>query len=241
VITFQNVWKRYHTYRADDWVLRNVNLNIPRNVSVGVVGSNGAGKSTLLRLIGDMDSPERGRIHRGCRVSWPIGLRSGLQPTLTGRQNIKFVARVHGDDSDIADIIAFVEDFAEIGKAIDLPIKTYSSGMRARLSFGLSFAFDFDVYLSDEATAVGDISFRKKAISAFKERVGTSSLIMVSHQEKIMRELCQAGVYLDRGEAHWFDDISEALRVYYRDYSITPQRKGRRRKQVSTPPESVNQ
>jgi capsular polysaccharide transport system ATP-binding protein len=110
--------------------------------------------------------------------------------------------------------MAKVEDFAEIGDAMDRPIRTYSSGMRARLNFGLSLAFDFDVYLSDEATAVGDAAFRKKAAAAFKARVGQASLIMVSHQEAILKELCQAGVLIDQGHAYWFDDVNEALKAY---------------------------
>jgi capsular polysaccharide transport system ATP-binding protein len=214
MIEVRHVWKRYHTFKASDWVLRDIDLVIPPNVSVGVIGRNGAGKSTLLRLIAAMDSPERGQVVRHCRVSWPIGLFSGLQPTMTGRQNVKFVARIHGDSASIPEVMAKVEDFAEIGDAMDRPIRTYSSGMRARFNFGLSLAFDFDVYLSDEATAVGDAAFRKKAAAAFKERVGQASLIMVSHQEGILKELCQAGVLIDQGHAYWFDDVNEALKAY---------------------------
>jgi capsular polysaccharide transport system ATP-binding protein len=214
MIEVRHVWKRYHTFKASDWVLRDIDLVIPPNVSVGVIGRNGAGKSTLLRLIAAMDSPERGQVVRHCRVSWPIGLFSGLQPTMTGRQNAKFVARIHGDSASIPEVMAKVEDFAEIGDAMDRPIRTYSSGMRARLNFGLSLAFDFDVYLSDEATAVGDAGFRNKASAAFKERVGKASLVMVSHQEGILKELCQAGVLIDQGHAYWFDDINDALVAY---------------------------
>jgi capsular polysaccharide transport system ATP-binding protein len=215
MIKVEHVWKRYHTYKASDWVLRDIDFVIPRNLSVGVIGRNGAGKSTLLRLIAGMDAPERGRVTRQCRVSWPIGLAGGLQAMMTGRQNVKFIARIHGGGDSIPEVIARVEDFAEIGEAIDKPIKTYSSGMRARLNFGLSLAFDFDIYLSDEATAVGDRAFRAKAEKAFKERVGTSSLVIVSHQEKILKELCQAGIYLEGGAAHWFDDINDALQAYH--------------------------
>lgn len=214
MIEICNVWKRYHTFKASDWVLRDIDLVIPHNVSVGVIGRNGAGKSTLLRLIAGMDSPERGCVVRHSRVSWPIGLAGGLQPSMTGRQNVKFVARIHGNGGSIPEVMAKVEDFAEIGEAMDWPIKTYSSGMRARLNFGLSLAFDFDVYLSDEATAVGDAAFRKKAAAAFKGRVGEASLVMVSHQEGILKELCQAGVLIDQGNAHWFDDVNEALKAY---------------------------
>ncbi|MBN2865022.1 MAG: ABC transporter ATP-binding protein [Thiotrichales bacterium] len=214
MITLQNVYKRYQNHHGSDWVLKDINLTIPKNVSVGLVGSNGAGKSTLLRLIAGMDAPAKGSITRNCRVSWPIGLSDAFQGSMTGRQNVKFVARVHGDDEHIASIIRFVEDFAEIGEAFDDPVKTYSSGMKSRLAFGLSLAFDFDVYLSDEATAVGDANFKAKASAAFKERVGQASLIMVSHSEGILRDLCQAGIWLNKGQAIWFDDINDALSAY---------------------------
>lgn len=216
MIEVRNLWKRYHTFKASDWVLRDIDLVIPRNLSVGVIGRNGAGKSTLLRLIAGMDSPERGQVVRHCRVSWPIGLAGGLQPMMTGRQNVKFIARIHGDGDSIPAVMSKVEAFAEIGDAIDKPLMTYSSGMRARLNFGLSLAFDFDVYLSDEATAVGDRAFRAKAQNAFKERVGQSSLVIVSHQEAILKELCQAGIYLEGGAAYWYDDINAALDAYHR-------------------------
>ncbi len=215
MIQINNLSKRYHNHHGSDWVLRDINLKIPHGVSVGLIGRNGAGKSTLLRLIGGMDSPDKGEIIRDCRVSWPIGLTGGFQGSMTGRQNVKFVARIHGGDNNLAQTIARVEDFAEIGAAFDEPVKTYSSGMRARLAFGLSLAFDFDVYLSDEATAVGDQIFRKKATDAFKQRVGQSSLIIVSHAEGILKELCQAGIWLRDGQAIWYDDIHEALHAYH--------------------------
>ncbi len=214
MIEVRNVYKRYHNHHGSDWVLKDIDFALPRGLSVGVVGRNGAGKSTLLRLIGGMDYPDRGEIVRNCRVSWPIGLAGGFQGSMTGRQNVKFVARIHGGGSSIDDVIRFVEDFAEIGKAFDEPVKTYSTGMRSRLAFGMSLAFNFDVYLSDEATAVGDRAFKQKAKKAFKERVSRSSLIMVSHQEGILKDLCQAGIWLENGEATWFDDINDALTAY---------------------------
>jgi capsular polysaccharide transport system ATP-binding protein len=214
MIQLEHVYKRYHNHHGSEWVLQDVDLIIPTNVSVGLVGSNGAGKSTLLRLIGGMDVPDKGKITRNCRVSWPIGLSDAFQGSMTGRQNVKFVARVHGDNQHIGNIIKFVEEFAEIGKAFDEPVKTYSSGMKSRLAFGLSLAFDFEVYLSDEATAVGDANFKAKASAAFKDRVGQASLIMVSHSEGILRELCQAGIWLNEGYAIWFVDFIEALLSY---------------------------
>lgn len=220
MIEIVNLYKRYHNHHGSDWVLRDINLTIPRNVSVGLVGRNGAGKSTLLRLIGGMDSPDKGAIRRQCRVSWPIGLGGGFQGSMTGRQNVKFVARIHNHGGDTREIIRRVEEFAEIGEAFDEPVKTYSSGMRARLQFGLSLAFDFDVYLSDEATAVGDRAFKSKAKQAFVDRVSTASLIMVSHGEGILKEMCQAGIFLDKGRAVWHDDINDAIEAYHDAYSV---------------------
>lgn len=217
MIEAKNIYKRYRHHRTRDWILKDLNFQIPTGVSVGLVGSNGVGKSTLLRLIGGMDTPDKGNITRDCRVSWPIGLAGGFQGTMTGRQNCTFVARVHGDEAKLERILDYVQEFAEIGKAFDQPVKTYSSGMRARLAFGLSLAFDFDVYLSDEATAVGDAVFKEKAKKAFVEKVGQASLIMVSHSEGILKDLCQAGLWLKNGQALWFDDINEALFEYRKD------------------------
>jgi capsular polysaccharide transport system ATP-binding protein len=222
MIRIEGLYKRYHTNPDSDWVLRDINLTIPSQVSVGLVGHNGAGKSTLLGLIAGMDAPDRGQIVRDCRVSWPIGLSGGFKPTLSARQNTRFIARIHGYGDRLDEIIQKVEAFAEIGKAFDDPVITYSSGMRARVAFGLSLAFDFDVYLSDEATAVGDQVFKAKAQAEFKARVGQASLIMVSHAEGILRELCQAGIWLHEGQAHWFDDINDALTAYHEHAGIKP-------------------
>lgn len=215
MIEIRNLYKRYHGPFGGNWVLKDINLTIPTNVSVGLIGRNGAGKSTLLRLIGGMDFPDKGVINRKARVSWPIGLAGGFKGSMTGRQNVKFVARIHGVRKDIHELIRRVQDFAEIGKSFDEPVSTYSSGMRSRLAFGLSLAFDFDVYLSDEATAVGDRAFKQKAKDAFNERVNSASLIMVSHSEGILKDLCQAGVFLDKGEATWYDDINDAIKHYH--------------------------
>ncbi|WP_251978366.1 ABC transporter ATP-binding protein [Salinicola avicenniae] len=215
MIEIRDLYKRYHNHHGSHWVLQDINLTIPTGVSVGLLGRNGAGKSTLLRLIGGMDTPDRGVITRSSRVSWPIGLAGGFQGSMTGRQNVRFVARIHGAGAGIDEIIAQVEAFAEIGEAFDEPVKTYSSGMRSRLAFGLSLAFDFDVYLSDEATAVGDRAFKAKAQAAFQERIGKASLIMVSHGEGVLREFCEAGILLERGKARWFDDINAAIDAYH--------------------------
>jgi len=215
MIIINDVHKRYQTERGPSkWVLQGVNLTLPTNVSVGLIGANGAGKSTLLRIIGGVDQPNKGHVERHCRVSWPMGFGGGLQGSLTGRQNAKFVCRIHGHEDDIPERLAYIQDFAEIGDAFDMPVKSYSSGMKSRLQFGLSLAFDFDVYISDEVTSTGDASFRQKAADAFKKLADHSSLIMVSHSEGTLKQFCSAGIFIADGKAHWFDQIDDALSAY---------------------------
>jgi capsular polysaccharide transport system ATP-binding protein len=225
MIIVEDVYKRYKSDNGPGkWVLQGVSFNIPPKLNVGLIGSNGAGKSTLLRLIGGVDSPNRGRIERNCRVSWPMGFGGGLQGSLTGRQNAKFVCRIHGHEDDIPDRLAYIQEFAELGDAFDEPVKTYSSGMKSRLQFGLSLAFDFDVYISDEVTAAGDAAFRDKAAAAFKDLADHASIIMVSHGEGTLRQFCTAGIWLNEGQAYWFDDLNDALREYKKsqlDHQIT--------------------
>jgi capsular polysaccharide transport system ATP-binding protein len=218
MITIENVHKRYTTRRGvGDWVLRGVNMVIPTGRSVGLVGVNGAGKSTLLRIIGGADYPTRGRVRRYCRVSWPMA-NGGLEGTLTGRQNAKFVCRIHGFQNELPERIARIEEFAELGKAFDEPIQTYSSGMRSRLQFALSLAFDFDVYISDEITAAGDAAFRKKAQQAFQNLAHKASIIMVAHNDATLRAFCESGILLKDGKATWFDKLEDALLAYKESY-----------------------
>lgn len=215
MIIVENVHKRYQTdHGPGKWILQGVSFTIPPKLNVGLIGANGAGKSTLLRIIGGVDQPNKGRVERQCRVSWPMGYGGGLQGSLTGRQNAKFVCRVHGHEDDISDRIAYIQDFAEIGESFDEPVKTYSSGMKSRLQFALSLAFDFDVYISDEVTAAGDAAFRNKAADAFKKLADHASLIMVSHGESTLRQFCTAGIWIHDGKAHWFDRVDDALKAY---------------------------
>ena len=217
MIIVEDVHKRYQTdHGPGKWILQGVTFTIPRNLSVGLIGANGAGKSTLLRIIGGVDQPNKGRVERHCRVSWPMGFGGGLQGSLTGRQNAKFVCRIHGHEADIPDRLAYIQDFAQIGEAFDEPVKTYSSGMKSRLQFALSLAFDFDVYISDEVTATGDAAFKNKAAAAFKKLADHASIIMVSHGESTLRQFCSAGIWIHDGKAHWFDQIDDALKAYKR-------------------------
>lgn len=215
MIIVNDVHKRYLTdHGPGPWVLQGVTFTIPPKVNVGLIGRNGAGKTTLLRIIGGVDQPTRGQIQRLSRVSWPMGFGGGLQGSLTGRQNAKFVCRIHGHIDDMAERLAQIQAFAEIGSFFDEPIKTYSSGMKSRLQFALSLAFDFDVYISDEITSTGDAAFRDKAAAAFKGLAKRAGLIMVSHSEGTLKQFCSAGIWLSNGQAHWFDHIDDAIKAY---------------------------
>lgn len=215
MIVVEDIHKRYRTeHGIGKWVLQGISFTIPSRISVGIVGANGAGKSTLLRIVAGIDQPNKGRVRRLCRVSWPMGSGGGLQARLTGRQNAKFVCRIHGHEHDIPERLERIQAFAEIGEAFDEPINTYSSGMRSRLQFALSLAFDFDVYISDEVTSAGDAAFRKKAAAAFEQQANQASVIMVSHDEDTLKRFCKAGLWIHQGHAHWFDDIGDALNAY---------------------------
>lgn len=219
MIQVEDVYKRYQTrHGVGDWVLRGIDFTIPLHLNVGLIGANGAGKSTLLRIIGGVDEPNKGCVKRRCQVSWPMG-GGGLEPTLTGRQNAKFVCRLYGNEADIPDRLAFIKEFSGIGAAFDAPVYTYSSGMRSRLQFSMSLAFDFDVYISDEVTSAGDATFRRRAAHAFKNMTRKASLIMVAHGEEMLKQFCQAGIWLHQGKAYWFDQIDDAFKAYKETFS----------------------
>ncbi len=214
MILVKDVHKRYKTNLGhSDWILKGINLVIPDKRSVGIVGCNGAGKSTLLRIIGGSDYPTRGIVERDCRVSWPMG-NGGIEATLTGRQNAKTICRLYGFEDDMTERLRRIEEFAELGKSFNDPVYTYSSGMRSKLQFALSLAFDFDVYISDEVTSAGDARFRQKAADAFKNLADKASIIMTSHSDSTLQQFCESGILIHDGKAYWFEQIDDALEAY---------------------------
>ncbi|HFW4800562.1 TPA: ABC transporter ATP-binding protein [Escherichia coli] len=194
MIKIENLTKSYRTPTGRHYVFKDLNIEIPSGKSVAFIGRNGAGKSTLLRMIGGIDRPDSGKIITNKTISWPVGLAGGFQGSLTGRENVKFVARLYAKQEELKEKIEFVEEFAELGKYFDMPIKTYSSGMRSRLGFGLSMAFQFDYYIVDEVTAVGDARFKEKCAQLFKERHKESSFLMVSHSLNSLKEFCDVAI-----------------------------------------------
>jgi capsular polysaccharide transport system ATP-binding protein len=213
VIEFLNVSKQYRLNGAVKTIVRNLTYTLPAHRKIALIGRNGAGKSTLLRMICGTLRPDSGKIRRKGRISWPMGFSGGLHPALTGRQNARFVARIYGADTD--EMVTFVEEFAELGPFLDMPLQTYSSGMRARLAFGVSMAAKFDCYLVDEITAVGDAGFRKKCQRVFADRLGQAQLVMVSHAEGTLREYCDSALVLEQGILRYFDDIEEGIDAYH--------------------------
>lgn len=210
-----NVTKSYFTPRGRRHVFRNLNLSIPPGRNVGLIGRNGSGKSTLMRLLGGVDQPDRGRIITDKNISWPVGLSGGFQGSMTGRDNVKFVCRVYGAlREEMRAKVQYVQDFAEIGKWFDEPVKSYSSGMRSRLAFGLSMAFDFDYYLIDEVLSVGDAQFKKKSVQVFKEKMEKSNIILVSHNMAEIRRLCDLILFIENGNVRVFEDVVEGIKAY---------------------------
>jgi capsular polysaccharide transport system ATP-binding protein len=227
MIELQGLTKSYRLASGERrYIFRDLNFAFPEGANIGLIGRNGAGKSTLLRLIGGIDTPDRGQVVTDKRISWPMGLSGGLQGSLTGRDSVKFVCRIYGALGDeMREKIRFVQDFAEIGDYFDQPVKTYSSGMRARLNFGLSWAFDFDYYLMDEIGAVGDARFKQKSRQLMEARIGSSNVIMVSHAMNEIARLCQVVVLVNDGQALLYEDVEAGIQAYQETANLPPQRR----------------
>ncbi|MFX0543649.1 ABC transporter ATP-binding protein [Roseovarius sp. S4756] len=209
MIQLKNLTKIFYVNGLRTVVADNLNIIFPTGRSVALLGRNGAGKSTLLRMIAGTATPTAGEVLSTGTISYPVGFSGSFHRDLTGAQNTRFVARIYGVDTD--ELIDFVQDFAELGAHFYMPFHTYSSGMRARLSFGVSMGIPFDTYLVDEVTSVGDGSFRRKSIEVFTERRRVSGTIVVSHSLPMIRSTCDAGAVLEKGRLHYYDDIEEAI------------------------------
>lgn len=212
MIRFENLTKSYRVRDSRKIVIDDLNLTLPSGKSVALLGRNGAGKSTLLQLIAGTIRPDSGCVVSDGTISWPVGFGGSFHRDLTGAQNVRFIARIYGVDTD--GLIEFVQDFAELGKHFQMPIRSYSSGMRSRLAFGASMGIQFDTYLVDEITAVGDAIFRRKSRAVFQERMKNSSAILVSHEMGQVREFCDSGLLLEDGNLTYFDDLDEAIKAH---------------------------
>ncbi|MDN3713184.1 ABC transporter ATP-binding protein [Paracoccus cavernae] len=209
MIQLENLTKIFRRKGQRHVVADNINAVFPTGESVALLGRNGAGKSTLLRIIAGTISPTYGRVVSSGTISWPVGFAGSFHADLTGAQNVRFVARIYGVDTD--QLIDYVADFAELGEHFHRPFGTYSSGMRSRLAMGTSMGIKFDTYLVDEVTSVGDASFRAKSQQVFAERMSQSGAIVVTHSMAMVRAMCTMGAVLDRGNLTIFDDLDEGI------------------------------
>ena len=209
MIRLENLTKVYTIGGQRRVVADRMNAVFPTGASIALLGRNGAGKSSLLRMIAGSMDPTSGRIVSDGTISWPVGFAGSFHPELTGLQNTRFIGRVYGVDTDA--LVDFVEDFAELGGHFHLPTRTYSSGMKSRLAFGVSMGIRFDTYLVDEVTSVGDAGFRRKSEAVFRERMKTSGAILVSHSLPMLRRNCTAGAIIEKGQLTWYEDIDEAI------------------------------
>jgi capsular polysaccharide transport system ATP-binding protein len=214
MIHLDRVFKFYSTYGFVKIVLDHVSTVFEAGRSYGLMGVNGAGKSTTIRLLAGTELPNAGRIRRSVRVSWPLAFSNGFHSLMTGRENVKFVARAYG--ADVRKTLNFVEDFSELGDYLDVRIDAYSSGMAARLAYGVSMAIEFDCYLIDETLAVGDARFQARCKEVFDRRRKNADLIVVSHSVGTIKEYCDRGAVLVDGQMIMFNSVDGAIETYNR-------------------------
>ncbi|SFL04857.1 ABC transporter ATP-binding protein [Shimia haliotis] len=225
MIRIEDLWKTYHMNGRSKVVARNMNATMPSRTAVALLGRNGAGKSTLMQMIAGTMTPDDGQVVSSGSISWPVGFAGCAHPQLTGLQNTRFVARVYGVDSD--ELVESVREFAELGQHFYLPVRSYSSGMKSRLAFGLSMGIHFDTYLVDEVTSVGDATFKRKSDEVFLERLQHSGMVMVSHSMQAVKRLCTEGAVLEDGNLTYYSDIDAAVDHYMEMVEKDKERKRR--------------
>ena len=214
MITVDHLTKVYPTRQGDVTVLDDLNFTVERGEKVAILGRNGAGKSTLVRLISGAEQPTSGEIKRGFTVSWPLAFGGAFQSSLTGLDNMRFICRIYGLPWE--DRVAYVEEFSELGHYLQEPVRSYSSGMRARLAFAISMVVEFDCFLIDEIIAVGDARFHEKCHIELFEKRADRAMIIVSHDAPYIREHCNKIGVLNRGKLRMFDDVDDGY-AYYRE------------------------
>lgn len=212
MIECRDIHMNYRSGGVTKQVLKGIDLQIAPGERVGLLGRNGAGKSTLIRLIGGVEMPTSGKVSRRMSCSWPIGFTGAFQGSLTGYDNARFIARIY--DKPYAEMRDFVEDFTELGSNLRMPVKIYSSGMRARLAFALSLAIEFDCYLIDEVIMVGDKNFQDKCKAEFFEKRNDRALLLASHHLEMVRNYCTSAIVLTGGRAQFYEDVPAAIAAY---------------------------
>lgn len=212
MVRLHNICKKYPIRSGVRKILDNISFTLQKGNKLGILGCNGAGKSTLIRVVSGAELPSSGRVERKMSVSWPLALQSGFAGNITGVDNLRFICRIYGVPFD--ETLQKVEEFSELGVYMREPLSRYSAGMLARLAFAISMSVEFDCYLIDEISAVGDKRFNEKYKRMLFDEKKSSSLIMVSHFYGVINEYCDQAAVLDQGRLHQFEDIKEATKFY---------------------------
>ena len=212
MISCLDITHEYKVHSGRRRVLDRVNFDLARGQRLGILGRNGAGKSTLIRIVGGVEIPTAGEVRRSMSVSWPLAFSGAFQGSLTGIDNLRFICRIY--DLDFEQTRDFVDDFAELGSQLGEPVKTYSSGMRARLAFALTIAIEFECFLIDEVIMVGDARFTRRCHEELFEKRADRSIILVSHDMNFIRDVCDSAAIIHDRHFSMCDSVEDALDFY---------------------------
>ena len=213
MLEFENVSKSFWTGTQRKVILDRASFRVELGNSLGILAPNGTGKTTLVNMMAGLEKPDEGAIRRGCRISFPLGFMGGVVPRHTAKENCRYIARLYGLDPDY--IEAFCRWLCGLEEYFDMPVGTYSAGMKSRLSFALLLALEFDMYLIDEGMpATTDVEFNRKAGSIMRDRLQEATIIVVSHQPKTLEKFCRTAAVLKDGQFHMFDSLEEARVMY---------------------------
>ncbi|MDF1802937.1 ABC transporter ATP-binding protein [Thalassovita sp.] len=213
MLEFENVSKSFWTGTQRKVILDRVSFRVELGQSVGILAPNGTGKTTLINMMAGLEKPDEGVIRRECNVSFPLGFMGGVVGKHSAVENSRYIARLYGLDPDYVE--AFCRWLCGLGEYFDQPLGTYSSGMKARFSFALLLALDFDIYLIDEGMPSStDVEFNRKAGDILRERLRTTTVIIVSHQPGTLEKFARSAGVLMNGKLHMFDTLEEAKRLY---------------------------
>jgi capsular polysaccharide transport system ATP-binding protein len=213
MLEFDDVSKSFWTGQQRKVILERVSFRVELGRSLGILAPNGTGKTTLIKMMAGLEKPDEGHIRRGCRISFPLGFMGGVVAKVSAKENARYIARLYGLDPDYVE--AFCRWLCGLGEYFDQPLGTYSSGMRARFTFALMLALDFDIYLIDEGMPSStDVEFNRKAGEILRERLATTTVVIVSHQPRTLEKFARSAAVLMDGKLHMFDTLEEAKQLY---------------------------
>ncbi len=213
MLEFRNVSKSFWTGKQRKVILDQASFRVELGNSLGILAPNGAGKTTIINMMAGLEKPDEGEVRRWCRVSFPLGFMGGVVDRHTAQENARYIARLYGLDPDYVE--AFSRWLCGLDEYFEMPVGTFSQGMRARFCFSLMLALDFDIYLIDEGMpSTTDVEFNKKAGAILKERFEKTTVIVVSHQPETLEKFCRTAAVLRDGKLYMFDSLEEAQSLY---------------------------